>query len=295
MKRTTIFSWVVVCALVATSCSTTPGTPLSPSGATPSTTFVNPDGSNLKVTAPTGLSPNGETLDTLRPTLTFSASTGVYQALSGASYDLEVVDANGTSAYLRTITSTSHTVEVDAPYAASFTWHVRARLGEQVGPWSGFAQFRTPDPPPPPPPPTPSPTTPGGLPFPVPAACGPGGPDDRFACAAAVAALSVDWQGCRGGRGVSCHRFTRQVVFALAQFDQNWKMIQAAPGGNACNCFVCGPSDGTMFREDTTVYAGNRVYDMIVGAGGPTPSLGWSLVPGPRAGDLPSDAPLCTP
>ncbi len=33
-----------------------------------------------------------------------------------------------------------------------------------------------------------------------------------------------------------------------------------------------------MFREDTTVYAGRNVYDMIVGAGGPTPSLNWSFV-----------------
>lgn len=292
MKRTTLLSWVAVCALVVASCSHTPESPLSPSGAAPSTTFVNPDGSTLKVTAPTGLSPNGGTVDTRRPTLSFSAATGRYQPLIGASYDLEVVDANGLSAYLRSITSTSHTIEVDAPYSTSFSWHVRARLGDQVGPWSEFAPFRTLDPPAPPPPPAPTPGA-GGLPFPVPAACGPFGPDDRFACAAAVAALSVEWQLCASGRGVGCHRFTRQVVFALAQSDPNWKLIMAAPGGQSCNCFGCGPSDGTFFREDTTVYGGNRVFDMIVGAGGPSPSLGWSLVPGPRPGDIPADAPLC--
>ncbi len=85
------------------------------------------------------------------------------------------------------------------------------------------------------------------------------------------------------------------MVFALNASDPNWKMITAAPGGNACNCNFCGPSDGTMFREDTTVYGGNTVFDMIVGAGGPTPSLNFSLVPGPRAGDIPADAPICVP
>ena len=48
-----------------------------------------------------------------------------------------------------------------------------------------------------------------------------------------------------------------------------------------------------MYREDTTVYGGNRVFDMIAGAGGPNPSAQWAEVPGPRPGDTPTDAPLC--
>ena len=67
----------------------------------------------------------------------------------------------------------------------------------------------------------------------------------------------------RAGIGVGCNRFTRQVVYALSRTDPNWKMIRAAPGGHACSCSSCGPSDGTMFREDTTVYVGTRVFDMI--------------------------------
>jgi hypothetical protein len=50
-----------------------------------------------------------------------------------------------------------------------------------------------------------------------------------------------------------------------------------------------------MFREDTVVYGGNRVFDLIVGAGGSSPSLSWGGVPGPRAGDSPAEAPLCNP
>jgi hypothetical protein len=173
-------------------------------------------------------------------------------------------------------------------------WRVRGRLGVQTGPWADFAQIRTPDPPAPPPPPPPTPGGgPGQLPFPVPAECGPGGPGNRLPCVLAVAAQSAEWALCARGVGVGCHRFTRQVVFALLQSDPNWKMIQAAPGGQSCNCTGCGPSDGTMFREDTTVYGGNSVYDMISGAGGPTPGLVWSGVGPPRPGDLPRDAPLC--
>ena len=136
----------------------------------------------------------------------------------------------------------------------------------------------------------------GSLPFPVPAECGPFGPDNRFACAAAVAAqFRRNGGSAPAARGVNCHRFVRQVVYALSRTDANWRMIVAAPGGHACNCSGCGGSDGTMFREDTTAYGGNRVFDLVVGAGGPSPSLSWSPVPGPRAGDSPSDAPLCAP
>ncbi len=70
-------------------------------------------------------------------------------------------------------------------------------------------------------------------------------------------------------------------------------MIMAARGGHACTCSSCGASDGSMFREDTAVYGGNRVFDMVAGAGGPSPSLYWNEVPGPRAGDTPAEAPVC--
>jgi len=299
-RKTSLFVWPLVCVLTGASCSGTPQTMVSPSATPGATAFDTAGTLNVKIGAPTGLSPNGATLDTRRPTLSFInptlrfAGTGV-----PLRYEIEVQGEAGNVIYSTVVDqspgTTSHTPPTDAPFATTLWWRARALVTDQGGPWSDFAQFRTPDPPPPPGPPAPIPVPGGGLPFPVPAACGPFGPDNRFACAAAVAALSIEWQGCAGGRGVSCHRFSRQVVFALAQSDSNWKMIVAAPGGNACNCSGCGPSDGTMFREDTTVYGGNRVFDMIVGAGGPTPSLTWSPVPGPRPGDLPNDAPLCVP
>lgn len=292
MTRKRLYSAVLACALMA-SCSSSPGTPSSPSGATPTTAALNADGSSLKANPPSGLSPNGSVTDSRRPTLSFNASTGRFSTLSGVAYEIEVFDSANTTAYSRdNVPGTSHTLEADLTYADNYTWHVRAKVGIDVGPWSGLAGFRTPDPPAPPPQ---AAAVSGQLPFPVPAACAAPGEGDRFACAAAVAALSLEWQGCAAGSGTRCHRFTRQVVYALSQSDPNWKMIQAAPGGHACNCSSCGPSDGTMFREDTTVYAGRSVYDMIIGAGGPTPSLNWSFVGAPRNVDGPGDAPLCAP
>lgn len=262
---------------------------VSPTAVDMTSTALNPDGSSLKATAPDGLSPSGgATLDTVRPTLTFTAATARFQG-AALDHELQIVNANDQVVYSSGSASSPHTVPTDLSYADNFWWRVRARVGDQFGPWSNYAEFRTPEPP------GPIAVSGGGgvLPFPVPAECGPFGPGDRFACASAIAAVSVEWQRCRAGSGVGCHRFTRQVGHALATFDPGWTLIMAQPGGHACNCGGCGPSDGSMFREDTVVHNGNRVFDMIIGAGGPSPSLAWSSTPGPRAGDLPVLPPLC--
>jgi hypothetical protein len=289
MFRLKKFAPVAVCSLTIVACSGTPQTMLSPSGSAGGTATLNADGSELKVNPPGNLNPTGGgVIDTVRPILTFDPSTGKHQPGS-FDHELQIVNANDQVVYSSGSASSPHGVSNDLSYADNFWWRVRARQGDQFGPWSNYAQFRTPDPPN-----LPSPATAGGnLPFPVPAECGPGDPGNRFACASAIASQSTEWARCRGGDGLGCHRFTRQVAYALSRFDAAWSLIQASPGGHACSCSGCGPSDGTMFREDTVVYNGNRVFDMIVGAGGPSPSLNWSSVPGPRPGDLPILAPLC--
>jgi hypothetical protein len=290
MHRKTFLAAFVVVTTTMAACSGSPETMLSPTGAAPVNATLNPDGSSLKVTAPTGLSPSGgAALDTVRPTLTFTASTARFQG-TALDHELQIVNANDQVVYSSRSASSPHTVPTDLSNSDNFWWRVRARFGDEFGPWSDYAQFRTPEPS--------VPTFSGGgsgsLPFPVPAECGPFGPGDRFACASAVAALSVEWQRCRAGSGLGCHRFTRQVGHALATFDPAWTLILAQPGGHACHCGGCGGSDGvSMFREDTVVHNGNRVFDMITGAGGPSPSLAWSSVPGPRSGDLPVLPPLC--
>lgn len=283
----------LACALAtAVACSGTPQTPTSASAALGTDAAVNADGSTLKITAPTDLSPSGnETITTRRPTLRFSNPAGRFVGV-GFAYEIEVRSEDGNLAYSQVIGETpgqsQHEIPFELEYEGWYQWRVRGRLGDQAGPWStNVAWFRTPDRPRGP---TPGPG-PGreGLGFPVPAECRSGG----VACVFAVAVQSSEWRLCAAGRGVGCHRFSRQVIFAMNSFDPNWKAIQAAPGGQSCNCFGCGPSDGTMFREDTAVYGGRQVFDMIVGAGGPAPSVNWSLVPGPRPGDIPADAPLC--
>ena len=249
----------------------------------------------VKASEPRDLGPNGVTVATLRPQLSWTNATGVYTTV-GYAYEIEVLNSSGAGVYTRIVGETpgsgSHTLESDLEYSNNYQFHIRVRLGNQAGPWSGIAQFRTYDRPGAAPPPAGggTGTASGSLPFPVPASCLAG---NGANCVSDIASQSQEWARCRGGDGIGCHRFSRQVVYALSQGDPNWRMIQAAPGGHACNCNSCGPSDGTMFREDTTVYGGSQVYDMIVGAGGPSPSLGWSFVGAPRNVDSPNSAPVC--
>jgi hypothetical protein len=288
MFRLSKFAPAALCVLALVSCSGTPQTMTSPSAAEGGTATLNPDGSNLKANPPTNLTPTGAAvLDTVRPTLTFTGATGKHTSAT-FDHEVQIVNANDVVVYSSPSISSPHGVSTDLSYADNFWWRVRARQGAEFGPWSAYAQFRTPDPPTPVAPP---PGSGGGsFGFPVPAQCLAG---DAPGCASAMSALSIEWERCRGGSGVGCHRFTRQVANALALADRNWANIQAAPGGQACSCTSCGPSDGTMFREDTIVYAGSQVFDLIVGAGGPSPSLSFSSVPGPRPGDLPIRPPLC--
>ena len=289
MQRKTFLAWPVVCVLILMGCSGTPQSALSPSAVDATATFINPDGSTMKVRAASNLTPTG-TISTQRPTLTFTNSVAVLVQVNLA-HELEILNAQGVQVYRRdlpeTAGTTSHAVEADLPYAENFTWRVRARSGINFGPWA-TASVRTPDPPTPPAPPT------GVLPFPVPAECGPFGPHGRLPCVLAVAAQSVEWQRCSRS-GVACHRFVRQVVYALSRSDPNFKLIQVG-SGIGCDCNTCGFS-GLRYREDTTVYGGRSVFDMVFAAGDPAAAPVWNHQGdgGPRPGDVPADAPLCTP
>ena len=294
MQRNTKLAWLAVCVLAASACANSPESMTSPTGVAATATFANADGSTVKASEPRDLGPNGVTVATLRPQLSWTNATGVYTTV-GYAYEIEVLNSSGAGVYTRVVGespgSSSHTLESDLEYSNDYQFHVRARLGPQAGPWSGLARFRTYDRPGAAPPTAGGGTGPAGsLGFPVPASCLAG---NGANCVSDIASQSQEWARCRGGDGIGCHRFSRQVVYSLSQGDPNWRMIQAAPGGHACNCNSCGPSDGTMFREDTTVYGGSQVYDMVVGAGGPSPSLNWSFVGAPRNVDSPATAPLC--
>ena len=75
--------WKSGAALAATltvaACSGSPMTPTSPSAAPGGSTTVAADGSSLKVTAPSLISPiGGARIETRRPQLQWTGSTGMY-------------------------------------------------------------------------------------------------------------------------------------------------------------------------------------------------------------------------
>ncbi len=156
MSRLSFYCGVAaVCAFMAVSCSQSAQTPVSPTGAAPADGALNLDGSSLKISAPTGLTPDGNpTVSSLRPTLSFTNAVGVFtNARVGLTYDIQVVTESDAQAYSRTIdefasaATTSHTLEADLAPSTTYFFRVRGHLGADVGPWSNYARFRTPDPP----------------------------------------------------------------------------------------------------------------------------------------------------
>lgn len=280
----------------AVACSETRQAPLSPSG-TLGSADAAADGSTLKVSAPTLISPiGGARVDTRKPTFSFGSSSGRYVSTTPA-YRLELLDASTGAvlgAQVLSAGQTAYTVDADLAADTTYAWRVRAEIDTAFGPWSSAATFQTPasfvaTPPP----------TGGGdgtLPFPVPTECGAGySVSNRIACVNAISRVSAEWAACARGNGVSCHKFTRQVVYSLAQTDPAWRMIIARPGGKACDCNQCTDGIGNgrdYLREDTTSNNG-RVFDMISGAGGPTPGLMWSEASAGLSGQGTTPAVLC--
>src|SRR5439155_9436782 len=108
-----------------------------------------PDGSNLKVTAPSPVSPiNGETAASTTPVFTVTAVTAPYSnSLAGLTYEFELYDNSGNridDTFKSEPTWASPGLKGDTTYR----WRSRATLGPDTGPWSSLAQFRTPIPPP---------------------------------------------------------------------------------------------------------------------------------------------------
>jgi hypothetical protein len=159
---------VVVCT-AALACSQTPQNLTSPSATTGASAAANSDGSNLKVTAPPIISPvDGVTIDSKRPTLVWANSTGKYESV-GVAYDLMVTnEVTGIVVYERTVGETpntgQHVLDADLTQDTVHAWRVRAHVGNELGPWSIYGEFRTPKPVSAAPPPG-SPLVPGGTGF----------------------------------------------------------------------------------------------------------------------------------
>jgi hypothetical protein len=149
-KRIVLCSAAAVLAL-AIACSKSSETPTSPSVSESGSANAGPDGSTLKVTAPTVISPtNGAQPDSL--VLTASKADGKFVKGMQLSYQFQISTDGG-----QIISACTQNVEAD-PSASSVSyspscalefdalhkWKVRARNGDNVGPWSAEASFKAP-------------------------------------------------------------------------------------------------------------------------------------------------------
>ena len=118
-------------------------TPVSP---TPSPQGLAADGSSLKVTAPTPISPiNGAVINSLRPTLEVTGSVGQYAnpAAGGYPYNFELQTASGTVVRSETLAATSWAFPSNLDNDTPFRWRARAVRNTAFGPWSVSQTFRT--------------------------------------------------------------------------------------------------------------------------------------------------------
>lgn len=141
------------CFVLATAiagCSATPQTPTSPSSANGGTlAATGSDGSTLKVTSPAIIAPiDGVTVDSRTPTLVWANATGHYGAV-GLAYTIQLSSPSEVI-YTRTVGESlntgSHRVELELAPGTVYSWRVRAELGSLFGPWSIWADLRTPVP-----------------------------------------------------------------------------------------------------------------------------------------------------
>ena len=144
-----LFTATLTLTALSVACSGPGSTPVAPS---PS--LIAPDaaadGSTLKVTPPSLLSPIGGVLVTdLDPDVEFGHSVPLYASSTPAlQYDLEVLDEDNHLAYSRVLTpnggtTTAHELENDLTPNEPHRWRVRARYQSYVGPWSDYATFVT--------------------------------------------------------------------------------------------------------------------------------------------------------
>lgn len=277
MNRRTMIPWpLMAAALLVTGCSGSPETPVSPSRAAEASLAANPDGSTLKVNAPSNLSPaNSVVVGSNQVTLTFDPATGRYAPAAGIQHLVELYDQNQTR-IATWVTASSSVTTPNLEYLQSYSWRVQPSLDGQVGPWSNVAGFATPAPP-------------------TPAECRAQPIEaNRFPCVLAVAAISEEWPRCQAGSGSACHRFTREVARALALGDPNWGLLGKPPGVWQCTLNSCGNISGGL-GEDVIVYCTGPgscrnpsgpqgridwvAIDIIVAAGLPGATLGWSPIP----------------
>lgn len=138
-----------VLALTMAGCSAMPQAPTAPSATTGGSTAAAPDGSTLKVTPPAIVSPiDGVNADSRTPTLVWANASGNFGDV-GLAYEIEVSSPTEI-VYSQIVGETPHTgshkVNKELALNVVHSWRIRAALGNMRGPWSIWAEFKTPAP-----------------------------------------------------------------------------------------------------------------------------------------------------
>ncbi|MDP2319526.1 MAG: fibronectin type III domain-containing protein [Acidobacteriota bacterium] len=126
-----------------------PPSPTAPSATTGGTLAAAPDGSTLKVTSPAIVAPiDGVTVESRTPTVVWANSNGHYGSV-GLAYEIQV-SSPSEIVYTRVVGESpntgSHKIEMELTPNVVYSWRLRAALGNLVGPWSIWADFKVPAP-----------------------------------------------------------------------------------------------------------------------------------------------------
>ena len=269
-------------AAISAGCSQTPQAPTAPSanaGTVSAATAA--DGSTLKVSAPALVSPvESEQLNDRRPTLVWANSTGKYAGI-GVAYDLQVSSPTAV-VYDMTVGETEnfgqHLLPFDLEYSTTYSWRARARIQNEFGPWSNWAEFKSPARP------TPTfPTLPGAV-----ATCvadqspmGPGEsrrprPNHSSIVYGVANAFPASLRNSCQEHGGSWE-FMDRTVDALRAFDGRWgynakRGNMNDPSLDVASYYYGPPIDN--INNDARVY----IFDLIGGHCGPNPVVIWNDV-----------------
>ena len=147
MKFDTRVGICLAALAVSAACSTSPETPATPSATQAVTVAAAADGSTLKFNTPALVSPvQRARAEDRRPTLVWANAQSKYGGI-GVAYDLEV-STPAAVVYTQTVGETpdfgAHIVPFDLEFDTVYTWRVRARVGNDFGPWADWAEFLSP-------------------------------------------------------------------------------------------------------------------------------------------------------
>ena len=132
---------------ISAACSQSPQAPTAPSATKAASSAAGVDGSTLKFNAPALVTPvERARAEDRRPTLVWANAQSKYGDV-GVAYDLEVSTPAAT-VYTQTVGQTpdfgAHIVPFDLEFDTMYSWRVRARVGDEFGPWANWAEFLSP-------------------------------------------------------------------------------------------------------------------------------------------------------